>query len=145
MRRIAPIVKFPALAALLALSTMLAGCDDSTDSASTAVTPASATSTTPTDTATSTTTATAINGAVTLTWVAPTENTNGQSVTDLAGYYIYYGTEQSDLSQLIPVSGADTTTFVVNGLGSGTYYFAVSAYNTMGTDSAESNIVSVTI
>jgi hypothetical protein len=155
MLRIAPIVKFPALAALLALSTMLAACDDSTNSASTAATPASTTSTTPTptDTATSTTTATVTtpatggssNGAATLTWVAPTENTNGQSVSDLAGYYIYYGTDESALSQIISVAGADTTTYVVNGLVSGTYYFAVRAYNTMGVDSAQSDIASVTI
>jgi hypothetical protein len=150
MLRNSAIVKFPALAALLALSTLLAGCSDSDDSAST-------TSATPTvtDTATTTSTTTATvttpatsgssNGAVTLTWLAPTENTNGQSVSDLGGYYIYYGTAESDLSKVISVSGADTTTYVVYGLGSGTYYFAVSAFNTMGMDSAQSDIASVTI
>jgi len=94
---------------------------------------------------TSTATDGSSNGAATLTWVPPTEDTNGQSVSDLAGYYIYYGTDESDLSQIISVAGADTTTFVVNGLGSGTYYFAVRAYNTMGVDSAQSDIASVTI
>jgi hypothetical protein len=137
MIRIAQFVKFPALAALLGLSIMLAACDDSADSAS----PASTT------TATVTTPATngSSNGTVTVTWVAPTEDTNGQSVTNLAGYYIYYGTDQSDLSQVISVAGADTTTYIVNDLGSGTYYFAVSAYNAIGLDSAQSNILSVTI
>jgi hypothetical protein len=157
MLRISPIVKFPALAALFALSTLLAGCSDSDDTASTAAAPASTTSSTTSATTTSTTTSTTTatvtstatdgssNGAATLSWVPPTENTNGQSVSDLAGYYIYYGTDESDLSQIISVAGADTTTFVVNGLGSGTYYFAVRAYNTMGVDSAQSDIASVTI
>jgi hypothetical protein len=157
MLRISPIVKFPALAALFALSTLLAGCSDSDDTAGTAAAPASTTSATTSATTTSTTTSTTTatvtstatdgssNGAATLSWVPPTENTNGQSVSDLAGYYIYYGTDESDLSQIISVAGADTTTFVVNGLGSGTYYFAVRAYNTMGVDSAQSDIASVTI
>ena len=156
MSRIATFVKSPALAALFALSAMLAGCFDSSDTSSTAATPASTTSATITDTTTATpptTTATVTstatdgssNGAATLTWVAPTENTNGQSVSDLAGYYIYYGTDESDMSQIISVAGADTTTYVVNGLVSGTYYFAVRAYNTMGVDSAQSDIASVSI
>jgi hypothetical protein len=154
MLRIAPFVKFPALAALFALSAVVAGCSDSDESAST---PAATTSATPTvtDTATSTPTTTVTvtstgtggssNGAATLTWVAPTENTNGQSVSNLAGYYIYYGTDESELSQIVSVGGADTTTYVVSGLGSGTYYFAVRAYNTLGMDSAQSDIASVTI
>jgi hypothetical protein len=153
MLKISPIVKFPALAALFALSTLLAGCSDSDDTASTPSTTSATTSATTTSTTTSTTTATVTstatdgssNGAATLSWVPPTENTNGQPVSDLAGYYIYYGTDKSDLSQVIPITGADTTTYVVNGLGAGTYYFAVSAYNTMGMDSTQSDIASVTI
>jgi hypothetical protein len=145
MLRIAQIVKFPALAALLGLSSMLAACDDSADSASTPATPAATSTSTTTATVTAPATSGSSNGAATLTWVAPTEDTNGQSVSDLAGYYIYYGTDESDLSQIISVGGADTTTIVVNGLGSGTYYFAVRAYNTMGVDSAQSDIANVSI
>jgi hypothetical protein len=149
MPRITPFVKFPALAALFALSTLLAACDDSASTAATAPAPTDTvtainTSTT-TATVTSTPTVGSSDGAAKLTWVAPTENTNGQSVSNLAGYYIYYGTDESDLSQIISVAGADTTTYVVDGLGSGTYYFAVRAYNTMGVDSAQSDIASVTI
>jgi hypothetical protein len=149
MLRIAPIVKFPALTALFALSAMLAGCSDSDDTASTAAPSSTASTTTSTSTTTATVTSTATdgssNGAATLTWVPPTENTNGQSASNLAGYYIYYGTDESELSQIISVPGADTTTYVVSGLGSGTYYFAVRAYNTMGVDSAQSDIASVSI
>jgi hypothetical protein len=147
MLRITRFVKFPALAALFALSTLLAACDDSANSASTPAATDTTTAVSSTTTATVTTTATdgSSNGAAKLSWVAPTENTNGQSVSDLAGYYIYYGTDESDLSQIISVGGADTTTYTVDGLGSGTYYFAVRAYNTMGVDSAQSDIASVTI
>jgi hypothetical protein len=151
MLRITRFVKFPALAALCALSSMLAACDDTASAppavaaTTDTVTPINAGTGTTTATVTSTPTAGSSNGAATLTWVAPTEDTNGQSVSDLAGYYIYYGTDESDLSQIVSVAGADTTTYVVDGLGSGTYYFAVRAYNTMGMNSAQSDIVSVTI
>jgi hypothetical protein len=144
MLRITRFVKIPAFATVFALSILLAACDDS---ASTASPPAATTAMTSTTTATVTSAATAgsSNGAATLTWVAPTEDTNGAPVSELAGYYIYYGTDENDLSQVVSVLGADTTTYVLNGLGSGTYYFAVSAYNTVGMDSAQSDIASVTI
>ncbi len=75
-------------------------------------------------------------GSATLNWSAPTENTDGMSVTDLAGYRVHFGTSVSALTQLIEVSGAATTTYVVTGLSSGTYYFAVSAYNALGNEGA---------
>jgi hypothetical protein len=37
------------------------------------------------------------------------------------------------------------TTYVVDDLTTGTYYFSIRAYNTMGAESALSNIVSDTI
>jgi hypothetical protein len=79
-------------------------------------------------------------GAVTLTWVAPTDNTNGTPLTDLAGYHIHYGTSQDNMTQVIDLAGSSTTEFEVSGLAPGTYYFAVSAYTTEGTESAESDV-----
>jgi hypothetical protein len=83
-------------------------------------------------------------GTATLTWVAPTENANGTAITDLAGYTVYYGTNPSDLTQSVEVSGGTSTTASVTGLPAGTYYFAVSAYNSMGADSEQSNVASIT-
>ncbi|HEX5208516.1 MAG TPA: putative Ig domain-containing protein [Steroidobacteraceae bacterium] len=75
----------------------------------------------------------------TLTWTAPTTNTDGSAVTNLAGYHIYYGTTPSSLTTVIDVGNPATTSYTVNNLSSGTWYFAVNAYTTGGVDSALSN------
>lgn len=81
-----------------------------------------------------------------ITWVAPTENNNGTALTDLAGYYVHYGTSESDLSEVVQVASASTLSYVVTGLATGTtWYFAVSAYTTGGEQSALSAISSKTL
>lgn len=80
-----------------------------------------------------------------LTWVAPTTNTDGSALTDLAGYRVKHGASSSALSTIVPVNSAATTTHTVTGLASGTRYFAVTAINAAGVESALSNIVSKTI
>lgn len=85
------------------------------------------------------------SGGATLSWTPPTQNTNGTSLTDLVGYRIYYGTSSSALTQQIQVANASMSSYVVSGLGSGTYYFGVRAYNTSGTESALSNVASKTL
>jgi Fibronectin type III domain len=85
------------------------------------------------------------NGTATLSWTAPTDNSNGSPITGLAGYNIYYGTDPSNLTKSIDVAGATTTTYTVTGLTAGTYYFAVAAYNSEGVDSSLSNIGQKTI
>ncbi|MGB6309578.1 MAG: Calx-beta domain-containing protein [Steroidobacteraceae bacterium] len=83
-------------------------------------------------------------GTATLSWAAPTTNTNGTPVTPLSGYHVYYGTSQSAMTESISVS-AGTTTCEITALGSGTWYFAVAAVAADGTESAKSNIGSKTI
>jgi Fibronectin type III domain len=84
-------------------------------------------------------------GTVTLSWIAPTGNTNGTPLTDLAGYHIHYGTSQDNLTKVIDLAGTGTTEYEVSGLAPGTYYFAVSAYTAMGTESAQSDVGNKTI
>lgn len=81
----------------------------------------------------------------TLTWTAPTTNTDGTPLTTLTGFTIYYGTSQDTLTQSVVVSGATTTTYEFTGLTTGTWYFALSADAADGTQSAQSNIGSKTI
>ncbi|HTT06514.1 MAG TPA: putative Ig domain-containing protein, partial [Steroidobacteraceae bacterium] len=81
-------------------------------------------------------------GSATLSWTAPTTNTDGTPLTDLAGYYIYDGTSPSAMQLIATVSSASTTTYTVSKLTSGTWYFAVTAYDSAGTQSASSNDVS---
>jgi hypothetical protein len=149
MFRIGRMVTQSGLTSLVILTVLLAGCDGGSSSGSSAAT--STSSSTSTDAASSSTSASSPSvtstgdGTATLTWIAPTQNTNGTEVSNLAGYTIYYGKEASALSKTITVPGAATTTYVVSGLAPGTYYFAVSAYTASGTDSALSDIESASI
>jgi hypothetical protein len=83
-------------------------------------------------------------GTATVSWSAPLLNTDGSTLTDLAGYHIVYGTTPTSLSQQIDVQNIGITSYVIGNLGSGTYYFAVKAYNTPGLESDLSNVVSKT-
>jgi hypothetical protein len=78
-------------------------------------------------------------GSATLSWTPPTANTNGSTLTNLAGYRIYYGTSSSNLSRTIQVANAGVTRYVVPDLSAGTWYFAVRAYTATGSESANSN------
>lgn len=71
-------------------------------------------------------------GEATLSWTAPTQNTDGSALTDLAGFKIYAGLVQGgpygDVS--ITINNPATTTFVVPGLAEGTtYFFVTTAFN----------------
>ena len=71
-------------------------------------------------------------GEATLSWTAPTQNTDGTALTDLAGFKIYAGLVQGgpygDVS--ITINNPTTTTFVVPGLAEGTtYFFVTTAFN----------------
>jgi hypothetical protein len=85
------------------------------------------------------------SGSATLSWIAPTQNTDGTSLTNLAGYRIHYGTSASVLSQTVQVANAGLTTYVLDDLSPGTYYFAVKAYTTGGAESEASNVVSKSV
>lgn len=93
--------------------------------------------------------------SVRLTWVAPTENTDGTplvrcaTATDtgpcLAKYRIYMGPSADVLSNVREHNVPSATEATWTGLDPGTYFFAVTAVNGLGAESALSNIVSKTI
>jgi hypothetical protein len=85
------------------------------------------------------------SGSATLSWSAPTNNTDGSRLKDLAGYRVYCGTSPGDLAQIADIKGGLINWYVVTGLKSGTYYFVVRAYSATGGLSAASNIVSKTL
>lgn len=79
------------------------------------------------------------NGTVTLSWVAPTENTDGSPLLDLAGYEIHWGLEPTSYSDSITIMNPGITTYVVDNLTAGTHYFAIQAINSQGGYSTFSN------
>jgi len=85
------------------------------------------------------------NGSATLTWMPPTENTNGTPLTNLAGYQIYYGTSATVMSQSVKIANPGIVTYVVSNLSPGTWYFSVKAYTSTSVESGTSVVVSKTI
>lgn len=75
-------------------------------------------------------------GQVNLAW-------DPESASGLAGYKVHYGTVSRNYSLAVDAGNQTTTT---TGLTAGaTYYFAATAYNTAGTESAFSNEVTYTV
>jgi hypothetical protein len=83
--------------------------------------------------------------AVTIAWTPPTENTNGSTLTNLAGYHLYYGTTQSNLSKVVDITNPGLATYVLSDLTSGTWYFALTSVNTAGVESARSTVISTVV
>ena len=82
-------------------------------------------------------------GVATLSWTAPTTYTDGSPLTDLAGYKIYYGPSSGNYIASLDIG--NSTSYTINNLSTGTYYFAVTAYDASGYESTFSNEVSKTI
>lgn len=80
------------------------------------------------------------NGRATLSWTAPTENTDGSALSNLSGYRIRYGTSAGALTSTIVINNASVTTYVVENLAPATWYFAVTAVTSAGAESGNSNV-----
>ena len=74
-------------------------------------------------------------GSVTLSWTAPTQNSDGSALSDLAGYKIYYGTSEGIYPHKISIDTSGTTTYVVENLAPDTYFFVATAVNSKGMES----------
>lgn len=79
-------------------------------------------------------------GTALLSWTPPTLNTDGTSLTNMAGYRISYGTSSTALTQSVQVANPGASSYTISNLAPGTYYFTVRVYTTNGTESAQSNI-----
>ena len=85
------------------------------------------------------------NSSITFNWVPPTENSNGSPLTNLAGYKIHYGTASQDYSEVVALNNPSLSRYVLDSLPSGTWYFAITAYNTAGVESTLSGEISATL
>lgn len=78
--------------------------------------------------------------AATLSWIPPTQNTNGTALTNLAGYRISYSTSPTALDRVIQIANPGLSGYTIGNLAPGTYYFAVRAYTSGGTESVNSDV-----
>jgi hypothetical protein len=79
-----------------------------------------------------------VNASLSIGWQPPTENDDGTPLVDLAGYRIHYGNASRNYSGTIAIDNPSTSEFQVKDLPPGSYYFAVTATNSEGNESAHS-------
>jgi hypothetical protein len=87
----------------------------------------------------------AAGGSATLSWIPPTTNTDGSPLTNLAGYRVRWGPAAGNYTNFAAINNPGLSSYVVENLVSGTYYFVVSAVNSVGVESQFSNVASKTI
>jgi hypothetical protein len=85
------------------------------------------------------------NGTATLSWEPPRRNLDGSAIGNLAGYFIYYGTSPSNLNVIIKIPDPYVTTYTVDRLTPGTYYFRILSFTDTGIKGIASPTVSKTI
>jgi hypothetical protein len=88
---------------------------------------------------------TAVVGTATLSWQAPMQNADGTPLTDLAGYTIRYGANVAAMNQKVAIDNAGVTTYVIDNLPVGTWYFSLASVNRSGVESNPTDAVSITI
>ena len=84
-------------------------------------------------------------GSLTMRWTLPTENDDGSPITNLAGYYIYYGTSWGAYTNRIQIDNPSVSTYVVENLLPGTYYLAATSFTSDGVESTYSNVAISTV
>jgi hypothetical protein len=84
-------------------------------------------------------------GTATISWVAPTLRADETPLVNLAGYRIHYGTDVNALYNTVHVGNPGLTSYVVQNLAAGTYYFSVTAFDSVGTISELSNKMTIAV
>ena len=83
-------------------------------------------------------------GQVSISWSAPSKDADGGDVTGLASYTVFRSKGSTNAFQSIATVGVETREYVDTGLEElTTYYYAVSASDEIGNESARSGIVQV--
>lgn len=133
-----------------------ASSSTSTTSSSSSSSASSSTSTGSSSSSAPSSTTTPAAKSVTLSWSAPTKNSDGTPLTAcatgasgdcLAGYTLHYGTSSQDLIGEIQITDPTSTSYVLSDttFPAGTYYFTISAYNGMQGSSPMSSEVQVSL
>ena len=72
----------------------------------------------------------------------PTENDDGSTLRDLAGYRIYVGQSANALNRVILLNNAGLTRYVIEELSPAKWHFAMTSVNSRGKESQRSATVS---
>jgi len=85
------------------------------------------------------------SGSATLSWNPPTRNDDGSTLTDLAGYRIYYGRDSGSLGRTVVINNPGLTRYMIENLESARWYFSMTSVNSDGVESNRTAVVSKNI
>ncbi len=86
-----------------------------------------------------------MNRNVSVSWQPPTVNSDGSTLTDLAGYKILWGAQSGQYTASVAISNPGLVRYVIESLPPGKYFFAMVAVNSVGNESDASPEVAATI
>jgi hypothetical protein len=87
----------------------------------------------------------AATGQATVGWVAPQEDSDGNVLTDLAGFRLYYGTQSGVYPNTMEIESPGLTLFVLDQLVPNTYFMVLTATNSLGQESEVSNEIVIDV
>lgn len=84
---------------------------------------------------------------INLSWVAPAEREDNEpiSLSEIAGYKVYYGTIQNDYPNSVNINDGSAEGYTFKGFSTGTYYFVLTTYDTEGRESQYSPAVKIIV
>ena len=84
---------------------------------------------------------------INLSWAAPSarEDNSSISLSEIAGYHVFYGKTQGQYTDSISINDGTTTSYTLANLPAGTYYFVVTTLDTEGRESQFSPEVVIVI
>jgi hypothetical protein len=72
------------------------------------------------------------SSSITLSWETPVSQADGKPLTDLSGFNIYYG--KSPLAYGERIDAGNVRTYTLQNLPAGSYYLAITAYDSEGNE-----------
>lgn len=78
------------------------------------------------------------DGKALVSWTPPTQNSDGSTLTDLAGYRIYYGNSPGSYQDSITINTIAISSFLVENLVVADWYLSMTAFNSSGIESSYS-------
>ena len=68
-------------------------------------------------------------GSATVSWSKPTTDSDGTTLTDLAGFRVHYGTSSQNYLLTAEINDETAESLLIPNLEAGTYFFAVTAFD----------------
>ncbi len=84
---------------------------------------------------------------INLSWAAPSERENNVpiSLSEIAGYKVYYGTSEGSYTNSVYIDNGSADGYSFKNFSSGTYYFALTTYDTAGRESTYSSEIKIVV